>query len=1048
MSFLSFDHWPLRAKTLVMLLLASTMPVAITAWITYRAAREIIEQDMANLLGTRADQLVSELEGFHVAYSSMTTRFARMKLAVEACEQGVSVNMNDALRGVIESDSNIVGMSVTDKDGNFFYSSDGNDATRVPAQTVLLRAAFPRTTVTNVYTMPSVAGQLPLISYTAPVHSTGRTCLAAIHVRANAFWDAVRATNGRTGEGSYTVVANDAGIRIAHSFRQNQVFRPTGPVDPEMAKVIIDSQRYGPDTEQYLSTFAPVPEEYRRSTAKTLAGLDEMYRYVALESGDYNLGVARRLSSIGWTVFAVVPEEAVLGSLGEFVQKSLVASGVIIVGALLLGWMFAERIARPLRKVAAAADQLARGDLTPRVQVDTQDEFGVLGTTFNRMADAIASIHEELENRVRDRTVSLERANDELHAQKEELLAQRTELQAQQRELQLKNTEVERAGQLKTDFLANMSHELRTPLNSIIGFSELLVDQAKDRLQEREVRYLNDVLNSGRHLLSLINDILDLSKIEAGHSTLDIVDVSPSASIEEARELVHATAMARRIEIQTKIADDGPVRADVGKLRQILLNLMSNALKFSPEGSTVVVGTERVDGMVRFSVRDAGPGIDEALRSRLFQPFVQGENPLIKTIQGTGLGLAICKRLVEQHGGTIDVVSSKGDGATFRFTMPAAEPGTTVTAPNADKPLVLVMDDDRNSAAQLKTFIESNGYRVQQVDAGNDTAEMVSRLKPAALVLNPATDSRDGLRILDELTRRESTRDTPVIVTAAPRANDFVPKPIETQRFLTEIKQMAPVRQSEQRPRVLAIDDDPHVGALLTGLLEPAGYQVIACQRGKQGLSIAQQQGPTVVVVDLLMPEMSGFEVIDALEADPLTRGIPIIVLTAADTSEADRVRMKQHVRAVAQKGSISRQELLAAIDRAAGKTLAQPPPTAKTILVVDDHDLNRELARSILEHMGYHVLLANDGDAGIQMAIKHKPALVLMDLAMPKKDGFQAARELKKNKLTERIPIVALTAMAMRGDEVKAFEAGMDDYLTKPIDRKALESVLMRFLG
>jgi CheY-like chemotaxis protein len=322
------------------------------------------------------------------------------------------------------------------------------------------------------------------------------------------------------------------------------------------------------------------------------------------------------------------------------------------------------------------------------------------------------------------------------------------------------------------------------------------------------------------------------------------------------------------------------------------------------------------------------------------------------------------------------------------------------------------------------------------------------RLKPAALVLNPATDVRDGLRILDELGRRESTRNTPVIVTAAPRANDFVPKPIETQRFLSEIKQMLPVHSAGSGPRIVAIDDDPHVGSLLTALLEPAGYQVTTYQRGKDGVAHVQREPPGVVIVDLLMPEMSGLEVIDALETDARTKEVPIIVLTAADTSEADRVRMKQHVRAVAQKGTITRQELLAAIDRATGRVTTTSSPTAKTVLVVDDHDLNRELARSILENMGYHVLLAGDGDTGIALAIAHKPALVLMDLAMPKKDGFAAAKELKKNKVTEGIPNVALTAMAMRGDEVKAFEAGMDDYLTKPIDRKALESVLVRFVG
>ncbi len=714
-----------------------------------------------------------------------------------------------------------------------------------------------------------------------------------------------------------------------------------------------------------------------------------------------------------------------------------------MVVALAFGFFFSERIAKPLRRMSAAADKLATGDLKARVEVDTKDEFGQLARTFNRMADALLASHENLESRVIERTLSLERANEELQAQKEELVAQRTELQAQQRELQVKNTEVERAGQLKTDFLSNMSHELRTPLNSIIGFSELLTEQAKDRLNERELRYLTDVLTSGRHLLSLINDILDLSKIEAGHVTLELSAVKPSHAITDASELVHATAQRRKIEIKTEMGSDMPVRADSGKLRQILLNLMSNALKFSPEGGAVTVGTEETNSfIVLFYVRDSGPGVDESLRTRLFQPFVQGESPLVKSFQGTGLGLAICRRLVEQHGGTIEVVSPKGEGATFRFTVPKVEGVVGIANPAA--PLVLVVEDDRNSSRGLRELLETAGYSVKHVESGNDATEMVSRLKPAVLVLNPATDQRDGLRILDDLKRHETTRNVPVIVTAAPRASDFVPKPIEAQRFLHEIKQLAP----PPGKRVLVIDDDVRVGSLLSGLLEPAGYAVTYHDRGKAGIDSAQANPPDVIIVDLLMPEMSGFEVVDALREDARTGNIPVLVLTAADTSEADRSRMKQHVRAIAQKGSITREDLLAAIDRVTGRAVKSTLPATKTVLVIDDHDLNRELARSLLEHLGYRVLLAEDGDAGIAMAKEHQPALVFMDLAMPKKDGFTAARELKNNPTTKAIPIVALTAMAMRGDEERAFQAGMDDYLTKPIDRKALEKVLQRFVG
>ncbi|MBC7792069.1 MAG: response regulator, partial [Clostridia bacterium] len=595
---------------------------------------------------------------------------------------------------------------------------------------------------------------------------------------------------------------------------------------------------------------------------------------------------------------------------------------------------------------------------------------------------------------------------------------------------------------------ANMSHELRTPLNSIIGFSELLVEQTSDRLIVREQRYLEDVLTSGRHLLSLINDILDLSKIEAGHVTLELDAVRPSIAITEARELVDSQAMRRKVEIRSDIRCDIPARADQGKLRQVLLNLVSNAIKFSPENGTVVVGAEEAGDMMRFFVCDSGPGVDESLRQRLFQPFVQGESPLVKSFQGTGLGLAISKRLVEQHGGQIEVISPPGEGATFRFTIPKAERSAGSLARNSDGPLVLVVDDDRRSSGAIKDILNDAGYNVTNVEPGSDPSEMVSRLMPAALVVNPATDERDTLRIIDQLKRGNDTREVAIVVTSAPRAAEFVPKPIETKRFLQEIKDIAPISATSGAPLILVIDDDPRVGSLLSGLLAPAGYEVQAFERGRLGIEAAQIKTPALVIVDLLMPEMSGFEVIDALVSDERTRNIPIFVLTAADTSDGDRARLKQHVRAIAQKGSITREDLLAAVGRATGRIKPAAIPDGKTILVIDDHDLNRELARSLLEHLGYRVLLAEDGDAGIATALKEQPALVFMDLAMPKKDGFTAARELKNNGKTARIPIVALTAMAMRGDEEKAFAAGMDAYLTKPIDRKALESVLARFVS
>lgn len=1056
MSLFGFQRWPLRVKMLALLLLASSLPVAVASITTFVNAKQVIIHDTASLLEARADQLVAELDGFHRIYSGLAVRLSRFTPMVEACSTGgVSTplsraGVDAAVHTVLQTDSNVMGITLTNEAGDIIYDSEGPNAATIPAQRSIMAAARSQGVfVSDVYLARPNTGSLPLISYGAPLYSGNGTCAAVIHVRASAFWDAVRNANGRVGEGSYTVVLNQSGVRIAHSFRQNQVFHATGTLAPDEAKHLVDVQQYGQETEALVSDVIFVEEEFERARAPVLsAGLDHMFEYKAPETHEVNFGIARRMTTAHWTVFAITPERSVLGAVAFLVKRTLWLSASIVIVALLLGLWFSERISRPLRVMSAAAEEIASGNLNARIVIHTSDEFGELGHAFNRMAEALTESYDTLEQRVRDRTLSLERANEELQAQKEELIAQRTELQAQQRELQIKNHEVERAGRLKTDFLSNMSHELRTPLNSIIGFSELLVEQTRDRLVQREQRYLEDVLTSGRHLLSLINDILDLSKIEAGHVTLELATIRPSDAITEARELVDSQSIRRKVVLQQKIDVDTAVKADPGKLRQILLNLVSNAIKFSPENGTVFIGTEAAGEFVRFFVRDSGPGIDESLRQRLFQPFVQGESPLVKSFQGTGLGLAISKRLVEQHGGQIDVISPPGEGATFRFTVPRAEAGIHAPAKTDSGPLVLVVDDDRRSSTAIKDILSDAGYAVAKVETTNDPTEMVSRLKPAALVVNPETDERDALRIIDQLKRHEATRSTPIVVTAAPKATDFVPKPIETQRFLDEVRELAPPKPTHGAPCIIAIDDDAKVGLLLSGLLEPAGYHVQTFERGRLGIEAAQAKPPALIIVDLLMPEMSGFEVIDALVSDARTRDVPIIVLTAADTSDSDRARMKQHVRAIAQKGSITRDDLLAAVARATGRAKATSADDAKTVLVIDDHDLNRELARSLLEHLGYRVVLAEDGDAGIAAARREQPSLVFMDLAMPKKDGFTAARELKNDPRTTNIPIVALTAMAMRGDEEKAFDAGMDGYLTKPIDRKALEGVLTKFIG
>ena len=819
MAWARFRDWPLRRKLAALIFAASTVPLALGGAAAAAVLLQTAREDALALLRARTEQVAGQLDAFHARYAGLAAQLARSPSVVARCSPpasaraGVPAHARALLAGAASADGRIHGVLLADLSGVVVEAGEprwiGSD---VGFRGYFREAAAGRPAISDLFVsvLPG-AGTDPLVAYAAPVAGADgeKRVLGVIvvTVHASALWDTVGRANGWEGPGSHVVLCDRHGIRIAHSFDGRKLFHPTGKLDERLVDEMVAEGRFGPATRFLLESPVAMPQEFERALG-TMSRPEEAFSGYSPATGQFSLGVARRLESVPWTLFSLVPESGLEQPARRFILLLATASALLIGAALAVGGFLARRTLTPLAALSGAAEALAAGDFGARVPVSTGDELGGLSRRFNEMAEALRVARDGLEARVRERTADLERANEELEAQQEALRAQREELLA-------KNVEIGHANRLKSEFLANMSHELRTPLNAIIGFSDLLLEEGRETLAPHQARYVEDVLASGRHLLGLINGLLDLSKIEANRVALELEAVDPAAAVAEAVELVLPSARKKRMEVAAAAAGVDRCRADRGKLRQILLNLLSNAVKFGPDGSRVEVGAERAGAFVRFRVKDQGPGIEPSLGPRLYDPFVQGESPLVKRYPGTGLGLTICKRLVELHGGAIDVRSEPGQGAEFTFTIPAAGllPGAVVAA------------------------------RPPGVEAGS-----------------------------------------------------------------------------------------------------------------------------------------SG--------------------------------------------------------------------PARGAVLVVDDEEPARLLVRGILERVGYQVLSAEDGDAGLALAAQARPALVLLDLAMPGKDGYAVVRELKGSPATASTPVVALTALAMRGDEEEALAAGFDAYLSKPVDRHVLEETVRRFAG
>jgi signal transduction histidine kinase/DNA-binding response OmpR family regulator len=475
------------------------------------------------------------------------------------------------------------------------------------------------------------------------------------------------------------------------------------------------------------------------------------------------------------------------------------------------------------------------------------------------------------------------------------------------------NMELARASAAKSDFLAAMSHELRTPLNAIIGFSELLLSPPAPLTDAAIKEYAGHTHAAGLHLLELINDILDLSKVEAGRLELRVEATDVSLLVAESVATVAPLAAAKQQMLTTELPEALDAEVDAARLRQIAYNLLSNAIKFTPDGGSVEVSLSRDTSTFTLTVTDSGPGIAPKDQERIFAAF---EQLTPHAGEGTGLGLSLTRRLAEAHGGRIEVSSMPGQGSRFSVVLPVArapQPPSAVRADEGDGPLVLVVEDDAAAADLLRLQLQQAGYRTAVAPDGESALHAARSLAPTAILLDILLPGIDGWEVLRRLRADPATEPVPVMVITvvdnaalglALGAVDYFVKPVSRETLLGALARFTLTTKVQERSvKVLVIDDDPAALALYRRALGAEGFDVLEAASGGEGLRLAEADAAEAIVLDILLPDLDGFEVAARLKANPATASIPIVVVTGHALTADEKQRLNAHALTVIAKG-------------------------------------------------------------------------------------------------------------------------------------------------